>query len=269
MTTTYTLTATNTAGSATSTAKVTVTASGGPLAITTTSCPGGTQGAAYAGCTIVAAGGTPPYTFSVSRIPTFLPCPRECLSMRNGCYQQFADRRTRHLTPEIVVTDSTTRRRPHISFAINGNNAFLANIFPSTSIFHHRVDAATTSLPVDTSPAAPMYSGYLSATVKPFFGNNRMRPFPMEYPPSKFPTTRRTSRSPPPSINRISPRVRFPLMLRWRAPATRRETGTFWFTSKQAVETTRPFTKCGKESTKTVPGPIPRMRFGPTFLRTP
>jgi len=33
------------------------------------------------------------------------------------------------------------------------------------------VDAASTSLPVDTSPAAPIYSGYLSATIKPFFGN--------------------------------------------------------------------------------------------------
>ena len=80
-------------------------------------------------------------------------------------------------TPEFIVTDSTSAQATQdISFAINGNNAFLANIFPSTSIFHHRVDAATTGLPVDTSPAAPMYSGYLSATVKPFFGNNSYAP---------------------------------------------------------------------------------------------
>jgi hypothetical protein len=74
--------------------------------------------------------------------------------------------------PEFVVTDSTgAQATQDISFAVNGSNAFLASIFPSTSIFHHRVDAATTGLPVDTSPAAPMYSAYLTETVKPFFGD--------------------------------------------------------------------------------------------------
>ena len=91
-------------------------------------------------------------------------------------------------TPEFVVTDSTsTQATQDIGIAINGNNAFLANIFPSTSIFHHRVDAATTSLPVDTSPAAPMYNGYLSATVKPFFGNNSNAPFPNGIPAIEVP----------------------------------------------------------------------------------
>ncbi len=86
-------------------------------------------------------------------------------------------------TPEFVVTDSAhAQATQQISIAINGSNAFLANIFPSNSIFHHRVDAATTSLPVDTSPAAPMYSGYLSETVKPFFGNNSNAPFPNGIP---------------------------------------------------------------------------------------
>jgi hypothetical protein len=74
--------------------------------------------------------------------------------------------------PEFVVKDSAAAQATQgISFAINGSNAFLATIFPSTSIFHHRVDAATTGLPVDTSSAAPMYSGYLTETVKPFFGD--------------------------------------------------------------------------------------------------
>jgi hypothetical protein len=50
-------------------------------------------------------------------------------------------------TPEFVVTDSTSAQATAaISIAINGSNEFLPNIFPSTSIFHHRVDAATTSL---------------------------------------------------------------------------------------------------------------------------
>jgi hypothetical protein len=91
-------------------------------------------------------------------------------------------------TPEFIATDSTSNQATqNISIAINGNNAFLANIFPSTSIFHHRVDAATTNLPVDTSPAAPMYSGYLPATVKPFFGNNSNAPFPNGIPAIEVP----------------------------------------------------------------------------------
>jgi hypothetical protein len=82
-------------------------------------------------------------------------------------------------SPLIVATDSThAQATQQISIAINGNNAFLAQIFPSTSIFHHRVDAASTSLPVDSSPAAPIYSGYLSETIKPFFGNASNAPFP-------------------------------------------------------------------------------------------
>jgi len=91
-------------------------------------------------------------------------------------------------TPEFVVTDSKNAQATQdINFAINGSNAFLANIFPSTSIFHHRVDAATTSLPIDTSPAAPMYSGYLPETVKPFFGNNSNAPFPNGIPAFEVP----------------------------------------------------------------------------------
>jgi hypothetical protein len=91
-------------------------------------------------------------------------------------------------TTEFVVTDSvnTTATLP-ITLAINGNNAFLANIFPSTSIFHHRVDAATTGLPVDTSTAAPMYSGYLSETIRVFFGNTSGAPFPNGIPAFQVP----------------------------------------------------------------------------------
>lgn len=92
-------------------------------------------------------------------------------------------------TPEILVKDSTgaTASTDDISFAINGSNAFLSSIFPSTSIFHHRVDAATTSLPVDTSPAAAIYSGYLSSTIKPFFGNTSGAPFPNGIPAIEVP----------------------------------------------------------------------------------
>jgi hypothetical protein len=188
-TTTYTLTATNGAGSTTATAKVTVTASGGSLAITTTSCPSGTQGKTYAGCTIVASGGSPPYTYSVSTNSSFPPLPEGMsLDATTGKISSSLIGGQGTYTPEFVVMDSTSAQGTQsISIAINGNNAFLANIFPSTSIFHHRVDAATTGLPVDSSPAAPMYSGYLSATVKPFFGNNSNAPFPNGIPAVEVP----------------------------------------------------------------------------------
>ena len=174
-TTTYAITATNAAGSTTSTAQVTVTASGGggPLTITTSSCPGGTQGAAYAGCTLTASGGSPPYTFSASADANFSPLPEGMsLNANTGNISSSLIGGQGIYTPEFVVTDSASAQatRGDINFAINGNNTFLANIFPSTSIFHHRVDAASTGLPVDTSPAAAIYSGYLAETIKPFFG---------------------------------------------------------------------------------------------------
>ena len=188
-TTIYTLTATNASGSATSTAQVTVTASGGSLAITTKSCPGGTQGAAYAGCTIVASGGSPPYAYSVSTSLSFPTLPEGMsLNATTGVIGSSLIGGQGTYTPELVVTDSAgAKATQSISFAVNGNNAFLANVFPSNSIFHHRVDAATTGLPVDTSPAAPMYSGYLSSTIKPFFGNNSDAPFPNGIPAIEVP----------------------------------------------------------------------------------
>jgi hypothetical protein len=190
VTTTYTLTATNASGSVTSTATVTLIAPGGPLAITTSSCPGGTQGAAYIGCVIIASGGSPPYTFSINTSSSYPPLP-EAMSLdpSTGSISSSLIGGQGTYTPQLVVTDSAhTQATQQIGFAINGSNAFLANIFPSTSIFHHRVDAATTSLPVDTSPAAPMYSGYLSETVKPFFGNNSNAPFPNGIPAIEVPS---------------------------------------------------------------------------------
>ena len=188
-TTTYTLAATNAAGSNTATAKVTVSASGGPLTITTTSCPGGTQTTAYAGCTILASGGAPPYTFSVSTDPNFSPLPEGMtLNSATGTVSSALIGGQGTYTPEFIVTDSTSAQATQsISIALNGNNKFLANIFPSTSIFHHRVDAASTGLPVDTSPAAPMYSGYLSSIIRPFFGNTSGYPYPNGIPAIEVP----------------------------------------------------------------------------------
>jgi len=188
-TTTYVLTATNAAGSVTASAKVTLTSTGGPLSITTTSCPGGTQNTAYAGCTIAATGGTPPYSFSVDDSGNYPPLP-EGLTMEasSGEITSPLIGGQGTYTPEIIVTDATSATaKTQIAFAMNGSNAFLESVFTSASIFHHRVDAATTNLPVDTSPAAPMYSGYLPETVKPFFGNNSNAPFPNGIPAIEVP----------------------------------------------------------------------------------
>jgi len=189
--TTYTLTATNGAGSSTATAAVTVTAPGQPLTIATTSCPGGTQNTAYAGCTIAASGGSPPYTFSVEDSDNYPPLPEGlALNTTTGEISSANIGGQGTYVPEIVVTDSkNATATAEIGFAINGSNAYLASVFPANSIFHHRVDAATTNLPVDTSPAAPMYSGYLPETIKPFFGNTSGTPFPNGIPAIEVPAS--------------------------------------------------------------------------------
>ncbi len=188
-TTTYTLTATNTAGSATGTATVTVTGAGGALQVVTASCPGGKQNTAYAGCTVTASGGTPPYTFSVDNSGNYAPLPEGmALDAQTGAISSVLIGGQGTYVPHIVAQDTTgAQAAADISFAIDGDNAFLAIIFPSTSIFHHRVDAASTSLPVDTSPAAPIYSGYLSSTIKPFFGGDAYASFPNGIPAIEVP----------------------------------------------------------------------------------
>ena len=190
-TTTYTLTATNAAGSTTATATVAIAAAGGPLTITTTSCPGGTQSASYAGCTITASGGSPPYTFSFNATGNYAPLPEGmALNASTGAVTSALIGGQGAYTVDFIVTDSAkAQATQQITFAINGSNAFLTTIFPATSIFHHRVDAASSGLPVDTSPAAPIYSGDLSATIRPFFGNDGNPPFPNGIPAIEVPAT--------------------------------------------------------------------------------
>jgi hypothetical protein len=154
------------------------------LRITTTKCPGGVQGKEYAGCAIAATGGAPPYTFSFDETDNYPPLP-EGLSIdaASGLISGAQIGGQGSYAPRMIVTDSNNAQASRqIEFAIDGANKFLAKIFPANSMFHHRVDAAMTGLPVDNSPAAAIYSGYQSATVKPFFGNNSNAPFPNGIP---------------------------------------------------------------------------------------
>src|SRR5580700_3399825 len=173
-TTTYTLTATNGVDSKTATATVTVTAKP-VLSITTSSCPSSVQYQSYPGCTIGVMGGTPPYNFSVTKSASYASLPEGMsLDPSTGLVSSGLIGGQGTYGVQFVVTDSSPTEETAnvlISFAIQGNNAFLSSIFPANSIFHHRVDAETTGLPVDTSPAAPIYHGYQSETVKAFFGN--------------------------------------------------------------------------------------------------
>ena len=157
----------------------------GSLAITTNSCPATTQGGAYSGCQIQATGGTPPYTFNVVQSSNYPPLPEGMtLESCNGNIISNYVGGQGYYQPEIQVTDANgnTVAKP-ISFEIAGNNSFMANIFPSNSIFHTNIS----TLPVDNSPAAQIYSGYLSSTIKPFFGNTSGAPFPNGIPAIEVP----------------------------------------------------------------------------------
>ena len=198
----------NASGSVTARTTITVNSAGssGSLTTTTTACPGGTQGSAHARRTLSVSGGTAPYTVSVSTNPNYPPLA-EGMSLNAPTGQisgaQIGGQGTCSL--EFIVADSANTTATHqISVAINGDNAFLASIFPSNSNFHHRVDAATTGLPADTSPAAPIYSGYQSETIKPFFGSASNAPFPNGSPTLALARSRPMRQSKAPAILRAN-----------------------------------------------------------------
>ncbi len=157
--------------------------------VTTTACPSATQATAYAGCTIIASGGTPPYTFSTDKSGTYAPLPEGMsLNSATGLVSSSRVGGQGGYTVGFIVTDSAMKvAEQPITFAIAGSNSFMASIFPPNSIFHTRMDAATTGLPVDNSPAAAIYSGYLTATIKAFFGSAAYANFPNGIPALEVP----------------------------------------------------------------------------------
>ena len=144
---------------------------GGSLSFSSASCPPATQGQPYS-CTLAAAGGTAPYTFSVLGASDRAGLPEGmALDGATGVIESARVGGQGTYVSRVQVADRAgNTSAADVTFAVAGSNAFLAAIFPASSIFHHRVDAASTSLPVDTSPAAPIYSGYQSSHLRVFFG---------------------------------------------------------------------------------------------------
>lgn len=157
------------------------TGNSGHLVITTTSCPGGVQGSSYTGCTIAASGGTPPYTYCVASAATNPPLPEGmALNSTTGVISAATIGGQGYYGTKFIVTDSASPNNMAtavIGFSLQGNNAFMATMFPATSIFRHRVD----SLPVDTSPAAAM-DAPASTAIHANFGNTYNTPWPYGMP---------------------------------------------------------------------------------------
>ncbi|HET6410921.1 MAG TPA: fibronectin type III domain-containing protein [Anaeromyxobacter sp.] len=173
---------TNTASATTSAA------SGSLLAFTTTACPAAKQGQAYS-CTLAASGGATPYTFSVVNSSSYAPLPEGMsLDPSTGLISSSLVGGQGSYVVQFQVADAASHTaNTALTFGIAGANGFLASIFPSNSIFHHRVDFASTGLPVDTSPAAPIYSGYQSATIQAFFGGAAYANLPNGIPAIEVP----------------------------------------------------------------------------------
>lgn len=142
----------------------------------------GKQYTAYGGCKLAAAGGTPPYTYawkvvtnsSSAALPEGLVLDTATGAMTGTVYGQGA------YVPLFVATDSlgtTATLKLKFSFAGDSRLGGCA-LFPADAIFHRDVS----SLPVDTSPAAPLYPGYLSARLRVFFGSGTVGATPNGIP---------------------------------------------------------------------------------------
>jgi hypothetical protein len=164
--------------STTATTTLTITVAANQLSISTTSCPNGTQGSSYAGCTITGTGGTPSLSYAAtatnpnSTLGTYSTLP-EGMSLNSS---------TGGVTSSLIggqgiyaavfsVTDSIGASvSKTINISVTGSNAWMSTIFPSNSIFYHRMDFATSALPTSTNVQDQIWIGYQSATMKPFFG---------------------------------------------------------------------------------------------------
>jgi uncharacterized protein (TIGR03437 family) len=138
--------------------------------ITTSACPVGTQYQPYAGCKIVASGGTPPYTYSWSTSASYASLPEGLtLDSVTGIVSGSQIGGEGGYYTNVIVTDKEGgTANKVIIFEIKGDNSLGGcSLFPSNSIFHANVR----TLPVDTSPAAPIPPVYAPAALRMGFGS--------------------------------------------------------------------------------------------------
>jgi hypothetical protein len=144
------------------------------LSITTSTCSGGVQYAAYAGCTIVGTGGTGALTYSWTTGGGNGDAPPEGLGLNasTGAITSGLIGAQGIYTPTITVTDSlgATASKSTISFSFQAVNAWMFNVFPHTGIAYHRMDLASTGLPVSSSPADQVNSIEMNEPISPYFG---------------------------------------------------------------------------------------------------
>ena len=59
-----------------------------------------------------------------------------------------------------------------LNIPIQGVYSWVSGVFPANAIFYHRMDAASTGLPVSTSPADQVNAGQTGEPISPYFGAN-------------------------------------------------------------------------------------------------
>lgn len=140
----------------------------------------GTQYVAFSGCTLAAAGGVAPYTYSWSNSSSYASLPEGlALNSSTGALSGTVYGQGGYTT-EFVVTDSQgNTATATATFALAGNNTLQGcQLFPTNSAFHINVS----SLPVDSSPAAPIASSYQSDSLHVLFGASAVNNLPNGIP---------------------------------------------------------------------------------------
>lgn len=144
-------------------------ASASNLTISAAAFPVATQYQPYSSSALSAIGGVPPYTWSVTTADATLP-EGMTINPATGVISSTAVGGQGGYQFQVQVTDSagTVVTALETINVIADNTLGGCPIFPADSIFHHRVD----TLPVDTSPAAPIPADYQSSIIRPFFGSD-------------------------------------------------------------------------------------------------
>ena len=145
-----------------SASNLTISASAFPLAV---------QYQPYSSTALSASGGVPPYTWSVTTADSTLP-EGMTINPATGVISSAAVSGQGGYQFQVQVKDAAgTIATALETINVNADNSLGGcAVFPPDSIFRQRVD----SLPVDTSPAAPIPAVYQSSIVRPFFGSDSL-----------------------------------------------------------------------------------------------